>query len=453
MAKIKGLGNSLSDDERDDILEGFQDTLLDFCHQVLPNGYQRDDEWICADLENSPLEGGKGSCAVNLRWGCFNDTNPSANPQTGGAHRMFCTLFGLRGAAGWRAMRMWNAKRILPDGRVGGTSSRPVKMGENHVIVPQDKFEEEQVGWIRTFQSWTAWAEKHGVPYADMPPGYKTYFASWTDNAGNLIEARNIDRDGYVAKEKAANDKLILEAVSKIYSRRWQTAVEFSQSIRDDFAAELAEYRGLSPDVFRWLIDAGEIARVYSRKELKEGNSLAALLSRDPLDLAKIVVKESWDIAFPVWRETPDGILFLGMHIPWQSDKTKGWKYDPKGCSCEPWVVGDVPTADLIIIAESTWDIIAYMDLRKVFTWTKTTWATVNTRGASNGNKIPTNMKEGAVVVRLLQNDAANAAWVAHLPPMPPGIIHRQIQPPEGTKDLNDWIKEAGADNVLKAIW
>jgi hypothetical protein len=106
----------------------------------------------------------------------------------------------------------------------------------------------------------------------------------------------------------------------------------------------------------------------------------------------------------------------------------------------------------LVVIAESTWDAIAFIDLRKLWTW-KRPWCVIATRGAGNAHRIPANeIKEGAVVVRLLQNDAANAAWVNSLPVMPQ-VEHREIAPPDGIKDINDWIREAGAENVLKAIW
>lgn len=109
-------------------------------------------------------------------------------------------------------------------------------------------------------------------------------------------------------------------------------------------------------------------------------------------------------------------------------------------------------TADLVVIAESTWDIIAYLDLRQLFTWKNKHWATISTRGASGAGKVPAAaVKEGATVLRLLQNDAANAAWVAKLPPMPQAR-HRQITPPPQDKVLNDWIRRVGAAEVLKAV-
>jgi hypothetical protein len=142
------------------------------------------------------------------------------------------------------------------------------------------------------------------------------------------------------------------------------------------------------------------------------------------------------------------------MHIPFTNKQGhKVWYYTPKGfCPPLPWIVGDVATADLVVIAESTWDVIAYIDLRQLYNW-KRPWCAIGTRGAGNATRIPADqIKEGAVVLRLLQNDAANAAWVNSLPAIPQ-TQHREIKPPKGIKDLNDWIREAGADGVYQSLY
>ena len=78
--ELKGLRKKrLTEEEKDKILSDFQETLLDFCESVIPNGARRGDEWDCA--------------------------------------------------AGWRAMRRWNEDRTLPDGQVGAATGRKVAKG------------------------------------------------------------------------------------------------------------------------------------------------------------------------------------------------------------------------------------------------------------------------------------------------------------------------------------
>jgi hypothetical protein len=95
-------------------------------------------------------------------------------------------------------------------------------------------------------------------------------------------------------------------------------------------------------------------------------------------------------------------VLFHGMHIPWTDrDGRKHWRYVPKGyCPSLPWIVGDMATADLVVIAESTWDVIAYIDLRKLYNW-KRPWCAVGTRGAGGASRISAALiKQGAVAAK-----------------------------------------------------
>jgi hypothetical protein len=245
--KSQKLRSGFTDEEAETILTYFQDALLDFCESQLSNGSRQGDEWCCADLENSPLkEGRRGSCSVNVHKGVFHDKNPAADPSSGGMVDMWCAIFKVDRRDALAGMKKWCKDRSLPDGTTGRSSGR-LQLSEDSSIQAMDQYEKEWIGWVKTFQAWSAWLER-GV---------------------------------YTPEEKSRYDNLIAWAVSNIYSRRWLQAVEFTQSIRDTFAAELAQLRGLSEEVFRWLIDAGQVANVYERKELTQGNSLAGLSSGD----------------------------------------------------------------------------------------------------------------------------------------------------------------------------
>jgi hypothetical protein len=381
MAKLKELGGRIGAEEKAKILEDFQATLLDFCESVIYNGSRRGDEWDCSNIFNSErTEGDQGSCSVNLTSGAFYDHNPDAVPQSGGAYDLFCAIFGLKGVKGWRAMRKWNEDRTLPDGSKGVATGRKVELHEGTTIEAMDEFEAEQIKWIQTYQNWTAWFQKHGVPYKDMAALGHTI---WMGNQ----KVQDIDETVFIAEEKEKNDNLIALAVSKIFTRRWLWASEFTSSaeVRERFASELADYRRLSKEVFFWLIDTGNIVNIYERKEIKQAPTMTeeGIEEQPPPK-----VLEFFNVAFPVYREVkPDEpiahwdaakpILFYGMHIPW-TDKEghKHWKYNPKGCPAEPYIIGDPRAADLVVIAESTWDIIAYIDLRGL--WHETGWAAIS---------------------------------------------------------------------------
>lgn len=467
MAEIKGLSKRLTEEDKEKILEDFQAKLLDFCEAVLYNGSRRGDEWDCADIYNSELtEGDRGSCSVNLVGRGFNDQNPDASPQKGGYHLMFCSIFGLKGVAGWRAMQKWNEEDILPDGSKANATGRKVELEEGSSIeaLNDDAFEKDRIKWIQTFQNWTAWTETHGVPKPTIS-GAKVFF----DNRN----VEDINDAEYIAETKAKNDHKIAWAISDIFTRRWSWASEMTRdpTTREKFVSELAAYRSLSKEVFYWLVDQCEIVCMWVHKEFKQEPIIDedGGVTQPPPNVA-----DYFDIAFPVYRKvTPEDvipewagsedfiqkggphqrvkapdILFLGMHMHYVNSKGKHWMYSPRGCTVHPWIIGDISKADLVVIAESTWDIIAYLDLRKMYNWKRTPWCAIATRGASNAARIPADqIKDGASVVRLLQNDAGNAAWVASLPPMPQAK-HKELQPPTEDKDLNDWMRREGADNV-----
>lgn len=161
---LKELGNEISIGEKEKIKEVFQNTLFAFRETVIPNGSRRGNEWDCADIFNSDwTEGDHGSCSVNLSSGVFYDHNPEANPQSGGAHAMFCAIFGLKGAAAWRAMRRWNEDRTLPNEQVGAATGRKVaKLSEGSHIEAGDNYKQSRITWIHTFQDWITYSQENG---------------------------------------------------------------------------------------------------------------------------------------------------------------------------------------------------------------------------------------------------------------------------------------------------
>jgi hypothetical protein len=77
-------------------------------------------------------------------------------------------------------------------------------------------------------------------------------------------------------------------------------------------------------------------------------------------------------------------------------------------------VIGDLPRADLVAIGESTWDLIAYYDLYGLYK--EEGVARNRDERAGNARRIPAReISPDAAIQLLLQNDAANAEWLAEL--------------------------------------
>jgi len=185
-------------------------------------------------------------------------------------------------------------------------------------------------------------------------------------------------------------------------------------------------------EVFEWLIREGYIAFSdgpwYSRKG-----------------------KEFYDlrIVFPVVWKTEEGVDFYGVHARWwatSTDGRSGWVYVPEHIPALPYVIGDLPSAELVAVGESSWDILAFIDLYELHTWAEEDgrWAVVATRGATNiQNLHPVfeAISPSAHVTLLRQNDDADARFLKALPEEIQNRA-RHIIPPDDeryAKDLNDW--------------
>jgi hypothetical protein len=267
----------------------------------------------------------------------------------------------------------------------------------------------------------------------------------------------------------------IRQFLSRVCAYRWIKAVKETQADKEDFAKVLAEYRGLSADVFAWLIDLGEIALVSSDRTNKSGEHF------ETIDIAFPVIKRGAFIGEELvgWKEwsypsstNPDYARihfenpwvferdmvfiggpdeFLGMHLKWgwYSQKS-GWAYDPKGRGTQPWIVGDLSKADLVIIAESTWDPIAFVDCYDLYKSNRA-FVIIATRGASNNSLPASEIKPDATILLIRQNDTANEVWQSNLP-VDIQERGRRIFPPESIKDFNDWMKFVTKEQIRKEL-
>lgn len=408
------MARRISSKRFEEAIEAFQETLESFCEMMLPGGRRSGNKWICGDLHD-----GEG-------------------------------------------MEAWVQNGSLPHGAVGVVRETEVRLSDEEIIVARDSEEKILIGTIKHCQDQIELCSRgllHTVYYDRGPrqsraAGPRWWADPWGDPPKEYEGVLYVPKD-YTEEEYAAIDFVLekekqiawhlakgRQAFSAIYAHRWLNVVAETQAHRDEFAAFMAEYRGLSSEVFCWLLDSGYIALYRSEKTSKEGNKW-----------------EDMEVAYPVMKEIqlfpddrPRYIEFYGMHLKWFGTEKSGWRYEPKGTSSLPLVIGDLATADLVVIGESTWDVIAFIDLRKLYErGPDKPWGAIATRGAGNSAKIPDQIKSDATVVLLLQNDAANEKWYDRLPKTI-STTARRIVPPTGTKDLNDWVRVAGTAGVNKVL-
>jgi hypothetical protein len=324
-------------------------------------------------------------------------------------------------------IEIWVKDGTLPDGSKGVPVAGKIEISPGEVLEARDDEEKELISEIRRLQNVLEWVKaQEGDPYRDNPPGRKVKIITDDEPTGVT------DWDKYNARQVANCEMFLAGTKSKFWAHRWIKAVEETQADRDEIAKFFAELRGLSPDVFKWLIDNAYTAIYTSEKTTKDG-------------------ARKWtdhEIAFPVFR-TVDwtawpieaDIEFLGMHLKWIKNKDKsGWRYEPKGRPVQPLIIGDITAAELVIVAESTWDPIAYLDDTKLYE-TDTAWAVVITRGAGNAKLFPGHLvRPDATVFALAQNDETNQHWVNELAKLAQRPI-QVIRPPAEVKDYNDYVK------------
>jgi hypothetical protein len=373
-----------------------------------------------SDLDNSPQDGKPGSCCLNLETGCFYDHNPAAEPQSGGPVNLWTALFGVTDFVEIiLGIEAWVKDGSLPDGASGVPRANKIETPSGETLIAQDGEERQWLKNIqyrqelidrRSFQIMRSDARE--APMLDAPSydgalqlicgkdgkydsneylHYDEGSDKGEDPTVYLSRENNHERE--MQRQIAYREMLIRSAYSKIHAHRWRKAVEETQSSRNEAAQVLAEYRGLKPEVFLWLIDNGYVAlyesdRLNARTGDKwQSKEIAFPVTRDGnWPGRRIGFRVTKDGRWP-WQEGvadfykprqtgyPDDLYkpdleFLGMHLKWFSDSGRsGWRYEPKGNGCGkvPFIIGDLPAAGLVVIGESTWDAISFIDLYRLF--------------------------------------------------------------------------------------
>ena len=194
----------------------------------------------------------------------------------------------------------------------------------------------------------------------------------------------------------------------------------------DADAANLAEWRGYSLSFVRWL----------------KGNAL--------------VGKYGEHIAFPVHGKCGAA---TGAHYRLPKDGT--WRFEPKGSTVRPLIIGDLKSALWVHVFESQWDALAVCD--RVDLHTIEGYAAIVTRGAENGALLSGLVRQDAKVYAWAQNDPEEKRnprtgktpaekWLATIVKNA-GVPVRVVKTPTEHKDVNDWTRAgASADDLVASI-
>jgi P4 family phage/plasmid primase-like protien len=191
----------------------------------------------------------------------------------------------------------------------------------------------------------------------------------------------------------------------------WTKCVE---AITEDQLQELAAWRGYSIESCHWLRDHGHIG------------------------------SHDGHFAFPVGE--PHGAL-TGCHYLADQDN-KIWKFSPGG-PAHPLIIGDIDSAIVVHVFESTWDGLALYDRMSLWeTEDQSLTAIIITRGATNTAKIRGLVHDRSRVFVWPQNDEQKSngkipseEWFTGIRANI-GCAFQRVNTPSNYSDLNDWTRD-----------
>jgi hypothetical protein len=438
------------------IIEGFQETLPIFCETVLFNGHRNGDEWVVSNLEND-RSAGEGSCYVNLRTGCYYDFNPAVDNQKGGPLDLWKSLFGVEQThEALIGMQKWIKTGVLPGFGVcinPRVRHLPTEEEERDaLLIANDDLEKKWLHAIRVFRSWIAHADLLAERGWKERPGQTTYF--------NDKKATEIDWRSEARKAHLRHWEAIRTLKSLFHEHRWQTISANSLANKEDIAQLLASYRGLSPGIFEYLLEGGNLALIKSDRPAREELQIAFPVCREAEFLygpsANCFKPHSNALdALEALSRPETRTEFLGLHLRWFKGgfgEGGAWCYYPKGLCIAPLIVGDLKKAVIVLLAESAWDAFAFADIYRLHCSTRP-WAILATRGSANSvlqlRKV--RVREDAMLFAILQNDAANERWRQGIPLEISSRV-REVIPPAAIKDFNDWARTTNVSEIKATL-
>jgi hypothetical protein len=187
----------------------------------------------------------------------------------------------------------------------------------------------------------------------------------------------------------------------------WRSCVE---AFTDKHVERLAEWRGYSREFCEWLKD----------------NALVGLHENC--------------IAFPVHQN----VRVVGTH--YRLKNCDDWKHAPAGIKAAPMIFGELVPGERVMVFESTWDGLDYLDKSGERD------GVLITRGSSNAKLCTESVPKNCTLYLWTQNDDAGETWQRDIVARTKCAVKR-IKIPTQYKDFNDWTRAGATEkDLLDAI-
>ena len=155
--------------------------------------------------------------------------------------------------------------------------------------------------------------------------------------------------------------------------------------------------------------------------------------------------KYTGSFALPI-RDNDSGKV-IGVH--YRPDlKDKAWRVHPVGTPQTPIIHGNPAEAELVIIAESPFDMDRLIDELQLWNTTER-WAAICTKGAGNALSVPDVFQPEAIILVAVQRDEPAKKWLSDLGThLMRSLYVLQIPNDVDPKinDIDDWFRYGGAD-------
>jgi hypothetical protein len=191
----------------------------------------------------------------------------------------------------------------------------------------------------------------------------------------------------------------------------------------------------ITPEEWAQYVDLVSEARITKLCRWRGFKRSTCNLFKDHKEVA--VFKGYW--AFPN-RDLDGDIRSIHYRVPPKAAGAKAaWYYAPKGAKVHALVWGDLSRAARIVIVESQWCAMSFVDELSLDPFVSSEWAMVSTCGAANAKILQElQISQSAEIYVFPQNDEAGKRWLEAVIQELGRDVRVVVVPPQ-YKDLGEW--------------